>query len=137
MARMEITGWDGLLNSMESRAQGVDERVARALSLSAQALRDALIEQEERRFKAPSGELGSLIPESPQVMRDGSSAYVELYPTGSYLGTKAVTPRRAEEVGFVLEYGHGTVPPNPWNKRARKKAEKTINSIIEQEMKMT
>ncbi|MBR1407396.1 MAG: hypothetical protein IJ573_00675 [Clostridia bacterium] len=136
MARMEIAGWDGLLNSMESRAQGVDERVARALQLSADALREALIEQEERRFKAPSGELGSLIPERPETVRTGSETYVEVYPTGSYMGTKAVTPRRAEEVGFVLEYGHGQVPPNPWNKRARKKAEKQINTIIEQELRI-
>lgn len=136
MAVMIVIGLDGLVNTMESAANGVDKKVDRALQLAGGELRQALIEQEMHKFKAPSGELGSLIPERPQTVRSGSESFVEIYATGSYMGTKAKTARRAEEVGFVVEYGHGTVPPNPWNKRARKKAEKRINSIIQQELAM-
>ena len=121
---------------METAANGTDARVETALMRAAAALRDALVAQEMGKFKAPTGELGSLIPEAPQVMRGGAESYVEVYPTGSYMGIKGKTARRAEEVGFVMEYGHGSVPPNPWNARAAKKAKKTLNSIIEQEMRM-
>ena len=134
MAVMIVTGLDGLMNTMESAAQGVDQRVDAALTKAAEELRQALIEQEMGKFKAPTGELGSLIPERPQTVRGGSETFVEVFPTGGYHGSKGGYERRAEEVGFVMEYGHGSVPPNPWNKRARKKAEKRINTIIEQEL---
>ena len=135
MARIVADGWDGLLNSYEAWQEGIPRRVERALTLSAEVLRAALIEQERRTFKEPSGELGNLIPERPDVRRTNASSFVEIYPTGAYMGIRSATARRAEEVGFVLEYGHGSVPPNPWNARAAKKSQRKINSIIEEEMK--
>jgi len=134
MAQMIVTGLDGLLNTMESAQSGLDQKVDAALQKAADELRQALVDEEMKKFKAPSGELGSLIPERPQTVRGGSETFVEVYPTGSYHGSRGGHERRAEEVGFVVEYGHGTVPPNPWNKRARKKAEKRINSIIREEL---
>ena len=131
---MTITGLDGLVNTMETAANGVDQKVDQALQKAGDELRQALIEQEMHKFKSPSGELGSLIPERPQTVRGGSETFIEIFATGSYHGSRGGHERRAEEVGFVMEYGHGSVPPNPWNKRARKKAEKKINSIIQQEL---
>lgn len=130
MARMEITGFDELINTMQTRADGTDARIDRALTLAGAALRAELVRQEMSTFKAPSGELGSLIPEHQEIHRDGSEVYVEVYPTGRYLGTRARQTRRAEEIAFVLEYGHGNVAANPWNKRARKKSQRRVEQLV-------
>lgn len=128
MPRLEITGIDELMAGLNQQGGAMHSRIVRALELSADALQQALVAEEKGSFKEPTGELGETLA-SDQVVNGASASWVEVYARGSYKGKRG-KPRRAGLVAGMVEYKHN----NPWNRRARSKSKKRINSIIAQEL---
>lgn len=125
MARMIIEGDDGLITRLGREASGFRGKVTRAMGMAAGELREQLKREESGTFNAPTGELGRTIGWKDVQFRRGG-AEIDVYPLGSYKGSRGTKPRRAALVGAMVEYKH----KNPWNARARDAALPRINSIL-------
>ena len=136
VGRIWVEGIDGVMATFVRRSERIRPMIAEALSAGASMLQGKLKDEAKRSFKAPSGMLaGKTEPTDVWHSPDASGGYV--YPQGLYNGVRGTYARRAEEVAFVLEYGRGGARPmaaNPWNRRATRKSEKQVNSIIMEEL---
>ena len=136
MGRLLVDGIDGVMAAFVRRSEQIRPMIAEALSACAAALQGKLQSEAKRSFKAPSGLLEGKI-EPTDVWHGSNASGVYVYPQGLYNGVRGSYARRAAEVAFVLEYGRGgarPMAPNPWNKRAMRKSEKQVNSIILEEL---
>lgn len=131
MARLEITGIDGLLGDLMRAGSQLRPVIEEALRQSGEALAEEALAQEER-FKAPAGKLGESITLS-DVWHRGDASGVYMNYEGMYEGGRggneragAARGRRAAFVAAMQEYQN----KRPFNRRARKKAEPRINAII-------
>ena len=130
MARLEITGIDGLMARFNGAASELRPILEEALRESGEALAEEILEQ-EKRFKEPTGELGRSLVITPPWHR-GSASGVFLNYEGMYVGARGggeragSHTRRAAFVAAMQEYKN----KRPFNKRARNKAAPRINSII-------
>ena len=135
MARFVYEGYDQVIRQADQDGERLQERVERALRLSADVLVEELKRQERDTFKAPSGEMGRILDASPELTVSSDYSQVIVYPNGDYTGIRG-RPRRAATIAFVLEAGRpGHLQANPWNARADRAARKRINSIIEQTLR--
>lgn len=104
--------------------------VEEALRESGEALKEEILRQ-ERRFKAPTGELGRTTVLS-RVWHHGDGSGIFLHYEGMYQGTRGggekagSRTRRAAFVAAMQEHQN----KRPFNKRARNKAAPRINAII-------
>lgn len=131
MARLEITGIDGLMGDLTRAGSQLRPVIEEALKQSGEALAEEVLAQEER-FKAPTGRLGESITLS-DVWHRGDASGVYMNYEGMYEGGRggneragASGGRRAAFVAAMQEYQN----KRPFNRRARKKAEPRINAII-------
>lgn len=131
MARLEITGIDGLMGDLTRAGSQLRPVIEEALKQSGEALAEEVLAQEER-FKAPTGRLGESIVLT-DVWHRGSASGVYMNYEGMYEGGRggneragAARGRRAAFVAAMQEYQN----KRPFNRRARKKAEPRINAII-------
>lgn len=130
MARLEITGIDGLMARFNGAASELRPIVEEALRESGEALAEEILKQ-EKRFKEPTGELGRSLVITPPWHR-GNASGVFLNYEGMYVGARGGGEaagghtRRAAFVAAMQEYKN----KRPFNKRARNKAAPRINSII-------
>lgn len=132
MAGIRIDGIDGLILDMERRDAGLKKRIDRAMELAGGVLAEEMRSQ-TKRFKAPTGELASLTKPG-KVFHNPSDARISVWPQGdSYVGRRG-SPRRAETVGFVVNYGVESrgQKANPWMKRGLEKSVPRVNSIMEE-----
>lgn len=130
MAKLEIIGFDDMMaryNRAESRLRPVIEE---ALRQSGEALAEELLAQ-EKKFKKPSYALGeSIVLTQPWHVGSASGVYQNY--EGMYTGLRGggekagSSGRRAAFVAAMQEHQN----KNTFNKKARKKAEPRINSII-------
>lgn len=135
MARFVYDGYDQVIQQADRAGEEMHARVERALRMSADVLVEELKRQERDTFKAPTGEMGRILEESPELTVSSDYSQVIVYPKGDYTGTRG-RPRRAATIAFVLEAGRpGHLEPNPWNARAARAAKKRINSIIEETLR--
>ena len=135
MARFVYEGYDDVIRQADRAGEEMHARVERALRMSADVLVEELKRQERDTFKAPTGEMGRILEESPELTVSSDYSQVIVYPKGDYTGTRG-RPRRAATIAFVLEAGRpGHLEPNPWNARAARAAKKRINSIIEETLR--
>lgn len=131
MARLEITGVDGLMGDLTRSGSQLRPLIEEALRQSGEALAEEVLAQEER-FKAPTGELGEHIVLS-DVWHRGNASGIFLNYEGMYTGARgggekagSRSGRRAAFVAAMQEYTN----KRPFNKRARAKAAPRINTII-------
>lgn len=135
MARFVYEGYDQVIGQADRAGEEMHARVERALRMSADILVQELQREEKDTFKAPTGEMGRIIEESPEITVASDYSQVIVYPKGDYTGIRG-RPRRAATIAFVLEAGRpGHLEPNPWNARAARAAKKRINSIIEETLR--
>lgn len=131
MARLEITGIDGLMARYNAAGSRLRPMIEDALKKSGEILREEILLQEDR-FKAPTGELGrSIVLTPPWHFGDASGIYQDY--KGTYQGARGggekagSSTRRAGFVAAMQEHKNG----RPFNRRARNKAAPRINAIIE------
>lgn len=131
MARLEVTGLHDLMITYSQTESGLRPMIEEALKMSGEALKEELLAQEQR-FKDPTGELGETIALS-EVGHAQSASMIDQYYKGGYTGRRKGgekagehAPRRAGFVAAMQENRN----KNPFNKRAKKRAEPRINSII-------
>lgn len=131
MARLEITGIDGLMGDLTRAGSQLRPVIEEALRQSGEALAEEVLAQEAR-FKAPTGKLGESIVLT-DVWHRGDASGIYLNYEGMYEGGRggneragAARGRRAAFVAAMQEYQN----KRPFNKRARKKAAPRINAII-------
>jgi len=135
MARFVYEGYDEVIRQTGEGGEQLKERIERALRLSADVLIEELKRQERDTFKAPTGEMGRILEQSPELTVSSGLSQVIVYPNGDYTGIRG-RPRRAATIAFVLESGRpGHLAANPWNARADRAAKKRINSIVEQTLR--
>jgi len=135
MARFVYDGYDEVIGQADRAGEELHGRVERALKLSADILIEELKRQERDTFKAPTGEMGRILEETPELTVSSDYSQVVVYPKGNYTGIRG-RPRRAATIAYVLESGRpGHLEPNPWNARADRAAKKRINGIIEQTLR--
>ena len=135
MARFVYEGYDQVIQQADRAGEEMHGRIERALRLSAEAMVEALQEEERNTFKAPTGEMGRILAETPVYTVSSSLAQAVVYPGGDYTGIRG-RPRRAATIAFVLESGRpGHLAANPWNARASRKAKRRINSIVEETLR--
>jgi len=135
MARFVYEGYDDVIQQADRAGEEMHARVERALRMSADVLVEELKRQERDTFKGPTGEMGRILEESPELTVSSDYSQVIVYPKGDYTGIRG-RPRRAATIAFVLEAGRpGHLEPNPWNARAARAAKKRINSIIEETLR--
>lgn len=135
MARMVYEGYDEVIRQADAAGEDMHRRVERALQLSADVLVEALQREERDSFKAPTGEMGRILEESPEITVSSDYSQVVVYPKGDYVGSRG-RARRAATIAFVLESGRpGHQEANPWNARAARSAKKKINSVIEETLR--
>ena len=131
MARFLYDGYDDVIRETERAGEEMRGRIERALKMSADVLVEALKTEERETFKAPTGEMGRILAETPVTTVSSNYSQTVVYPGGDYVGIRG-KPRRAATIAFVLEAGISErLDANPWNARADKKARKRINTIIE------
>ena len=135
MARFVYEGYDAVIQQADRAGEEMHARVERALRMSADILVEELQRQERDTFKAPTGEMGRILEETPELTVSSDYSQVVVYPKGDYTGTRG-KPRRAATIAFVLESGRpGHLDPNPWNARADRAAKKRGNTIVEQTLR--
>ena len=135
MARFVDEGYDAVIQQADRAGEEMHARVERALRMSADILVEELKRQERDTFKAPTGEMGRILEESPELTVSSDYSQVVVYPKGDYTGIRG-KPRRAATIAFVLEAGRpGHLAANPWNARADRAAKKRINTIVEQTLR--
>ena len=130
MASLEFWGYNEQLAAFDEMDAGLQQRIRRALELSAGVLADQLKAEGANTFKEPTGELEGKVKPGPMTL-DRLSSFIEVWAQGSYTGVRG-RPRRAETVAFVLEYGREDMPANPWNARAVDKSEMPIRRFMQE-----
>lgn len=131
MARFVYEGYDEVINRNTSRGRELAGRIDKALHLAAGCVIEALQREEAGTFKAPTGEMGRILAETPEYAHGSAAAEAVVYPGGNYVGIRG-SPRRAATVAFVLENGRAGMPANPWNRRASAKSRKRVNEIVKE-----
>ena len=135
MAQYKYEGYDEVIRQADSAGAEMHRRMERAAHLAAEELIRALKDEERNTFKAPTGEMGRILEETPVYTVSSDYTEAVVYPGGDYTGIRG-RPRRAATIAFVLENGRPEhVDPNPWNARAARKARKRIDGIIEQTLR--
>lgn len=134
MAQIVIDGLDQVMGELNARASALRPIIEEALRRSADVLREELLAQ-ERKFKAPTGELGRTITASLVGHAQGASMIDVYYAGDGYFGARGggekkgeTAPRRAAFVATMQENKNR----NPFNARARKIAQPRINTIVEE-----
>lgn len=135
MAKVSVIGLDGLIVEMERADARLKERITTAMDMAAGVVEESISSVGAANFKGkkPSVPLESLVKRG--TMRSTGDAYiVEVWPQGSYTGTRG-KPRRAETVAFVQEYGRTGMEAKPWIKPGTRRASKKVNSILAEVVK--
>lgn len=145
MAKLTVDGIDGILINVMRIDSTLRGRIDRALELSGAVVQEAMRQEGKRTFKEPTGELEEAVKPG-RVRHFPEASEIGVWPQGPYTGRRGKT-RRAETVGFVIEYG---VPPyrmkagrfkgatrgrqaaNPWMTRSFKKSEQKVRELIEE-----
>lgn len=130
MAKLTVTGMDGLIVALAKEDEGIRRRINSAMNMAAGALEESISDTGAKKFsgKKPGTPLESLVKRGP-IINTGDSFLVQVWPQGSYTGIRG-KPRRAETVAFVQEYGRSDMPAKPWIKPGTRKAKKKVNSIL-------
>lgn len=130
MATLRFWGYNEQLTAFESLEEGMQQRIRRALELSAGVSEAQLKEEARQSFKHPTGELAGKVKPGPMTLGRVSS-FIEVWAQGQYRGRRGRS-RRAATVAFVLEYGRNDMAANPWNARASEKSEAPIQRLMEE-----
>ena len=126
MARLEVTGIQGLMDDMRRMGQQSGE-VARAMTLAAadETAKAWRATADAKGFRKTGAMIESVgFPEGAQII--GDTYYADIYPQG-----KDERGTRNAEKAFILHYGSSRIKPTYWVDEADKKAEENIALRIE------
>ena len=88
MARFVYEGYDQVIGQADRAGEEMHARVERALRMSADILVEELQRQERDTFKAPTGEMGRILEETPELTVSSDYSQVVVYPKGDYTGIR-------------------------------------------------
>lgn len=133
MAKLTVDGLDGIMVDMIRQDATLRTRIDNAMTLGADILQKQM-QEETKRFIAPTGELARLTRPG-MIFHFPDAVKISVWPQGMYTGRRG-DPRRAAEVGFVMENGvkpyfmtkgkyanttRSSQKANPWMSRAMRK----------------
>jgi hypothetical protein len=130
MAKITVDGLNGLFIQMTKVDTTLESRIRTVMEMAAEVTAESVRDEGAKRFKGkkPGQPLENMVKPGPTFFT-GDAAMIEVWPQGTYTGTRG-KPRRAETVGFVLEYGRTNMGARRWFKTGTRKATKKVNSII-------
>lgn len=130
MAKITVDGLNGLLIQMTKADATLETRICKVMEMAAEVTAESVTAEGQKKFKGkkPGVPLEDMVKPGPTLFTD-DAVLIEVWPQGTYTGIRG-KPRRAETVGFVLEYGRTDMAARRWFKPGTRKATKKVNSII-------
>ena len=130
MAKITVDGLNGLTIQELKGDASLEGRIRKVMEMAAEVTAESVRDEGAKKFKGkkPGLPLEDMVKPGPMLFT-GDAAMIEVWPQGTYTGTRG-KPRRAETVGFVLEYGRTDMAARRWFKSGTRKATKKVNSII-------